>query len=414
MKVANAELIDIQTKLNEELKTITAKLQTVKSKTNDINKLESFQGKAASAAKAYFQSVHVKSVDELEQTIKRLRENYDKVLTEFVNTVDNSSTAVITDDYLNQLNSRVLTIKNGILDTHEEGKQVIQSVSDIVPLSSPNITKFETSVDTSQKYVTRVNKELSDFDKSALKIIEDSQQAVGQIQSKISMQTMNRLMGIYSFADQINLIQQSDNEKNDLSVDSEGNSKKQSGGISMGASMFLTFMTGIKAENYLKLPSQFYIHSKLDKKTRNLLKSNGTYLFSKEVYRNFNNKLSFGMYKYNSKELMNLFKQHKTKALNKDILKGLTQGWVPFGTERGKLAMSREFDKLYGLDKYRELQKLTTLGKAKKATTIFADEFVLNKVRATTEWKNPNVAFENTKQSLKSTVTDFKAQKSTW
>ena len=199
-------------------------------------------------------------------------------------------------------------------------------------------------------------------------------------------------------------------KKMDISVDSEGNSKKQSGGISMGASMFLTFMTGIKAENYLKLPSQFYIHSKLDKKTRNLLKSNGTYLFTKEVYRKFNNKLSFGMYKYNSKELMNLFKQHKTKALNKDTLKGLTQGWVPFGTERGKLAMSREFDKLYGLDKYRELQKLTTLGKAKKAATIFADEFVLNKVRATTEWKNPNVAFENTKQSLKSTVTDFKAQ----
>ena len=45
MKVANVELIDIQTKLNEELKTITAKLQTVKSKTNDINKLDHSKGK---------------------------------------------------------------------------------------------------------------------------------------------------------------------------------------------------------------------------------------------------------------------------------------------------------------------------------------------------------------------------------
>lgn len=72
--------------------------------------------------------------------------------------------------------------------------------------------------------------------------------------------------------------------------------------------------------------------------------------------------------------------------------------------------MSREFDKLYGLDKYRELQKLPALGRAKIAFTTFADEFVLNKVRATTEWKNPKVAFENTKQSVKSATTDFKAQ----
>ncbi|WP_172372763.1 T7SS effector LXG polymorphic toxin [Sporosarcina jiandibaonis] len=410
MKIAIVELIDIQTKLHEELKMITAKLQIVKSKTNDINKLASFQGKTATAAKAYFQSVHVNSLDELEQTINRLRKNYDKVLIEFANTIDNSSTAVITDDYLNQLNKNVVTIQNGILDTHEEGKQVIQNVSDIVPLPNPNITSFKKSVDTSQKYVTSVNKKLNEFDKSALKIIEDSQEAVGQIQSKIGVQTLNRLMGIHSYADQINLIQRNNNEINELSLDSEGDSKKQSKGIYLGAGLFLDFMTNIDSENYLKLPSQLYIHSKLDKKTRSLLKSKGTYLFTKEAYRMINNKLSFGMYKYNSKELMNLFKQHQTKALNKDTLKGLTQGWEPYGTERGKLAMSKEFDKLYGLDKYRELQKLTKLGKAKTAVTTFADEFVLNKVRATTEWKNPKVAFENTKQSVKSAITDFKAQ----
>ena len=37
-----------------EFKNISAKLQTIKNKTNGISKIESFQGKTASAAKSLF------------------------------------------------------------------------------------------------------------------------------------------------------------------------------------------------------------------------------------------------------------------------------------------------------------------------------------------------------------------------
>lgn len=385
------ELIDIKSVLTKELDNISNKLQIVKSEITNIGKLESFKGKAAASAKVYFQSVHVQSIDELEQVIDHLKNNYESVLKEFKDTVDNSSKAIIYDEYLNDLNKKVLIIKNDTLNAHEDGKQIIQEVSDIVSISNPDITSFEASVDNSQKYVARVNEKLSDFDKRALNIIKESQQAVKQLQSKVNMQKINRSVGIFTYADQ-------------------GSIPFKGSDITLGSAV-RTFLTGIKSEDYFKLPSQFKIYHESKKAGISLTASTnkGIYLFTKEGYRVANNQLSFGMYKYNTKELVGYLKKRMNKS-NKDSLKKLVQSREPYGKERGKLAASREFEKLYGLDKYHELQKLPIKKKLKKAGTMFLDERIGDKLKATSRgiksWKNMEVALRDAKSSLK----DFKAQ----
>lgn len=404
------ELIDIKSELTKELDNISNKLQIVRSKITNIGKLESFKGKAAASAKVYFQSVHVQSIDELEQVIDHLKNNYESVLKEFKDTVDNSSKAIIYDEYLNDLNKKVLVIKNDTLNAHEDGKQIIQEISDIVSISNPNITSFETSVDNSQKYVAKVNERLNDFDNRALNIIKESQQAVEQLQSKVNMHKVNCSVGIFAYADQGNI--------------------PFKGSDITGGSAARTFLTGIKSEEYLKLASQFKIlikskiadkplivaKSKKGKKTLRFGKSNkkppknkDIYLFTKDEYRVMNNQLSFGMYKYNTKDLVGYLKRGMDKSNNDSLMK-LVKSREPYGKERGKLAMNREFEKLFGLDKYKELRNLTPKGKTTKAVTMLWDELIGDKLKATSRgiklWKNPKVAFENGGSFLD----DFKAQ----
>lgn len=179
----------------------------------------------------------------------------------------------------------------------------------------------------------------------------------------------------------------------------------QSTGIPLGYGLLVGYFDDIKKENLLKIPAKLYIYANNKRELGNILKNKQGYSFKLENYRKYNNLLSPEMYKYNSRELLKHLKEHKTKAFTKENLKVLTKGWEPFGTERGKLAMSQEFDKLYGMDKYREFQKLSPL---KKTTTILTNELIGDKIKSVKEWTDPKAAFANTTDKIKTSIDDFK------
>jgi hypothetical protein len=139
------------------------------------------------------------------------------------------------------------------------------------------------------------------------------------------------------------------------------------------------------------------------------LKNLGSHALTKEQYRNLNNLLlNTTLYKFQVKEFMHHLGKFKTKAFTKDNYKILRNSLEVYGKERGKLAMLREYDKLFGLEKYRKFIKLSASKKVIRMATTFGDEFAGKKYKATKKtikslpnWKNPKIAYKNATESFK-------------
>ncbi|MED4943170.1 hypothetical protein P9756_14115, partial [Heyndrickxia coagulans] len=73
--------------------------------------------------------------------------------------------------------------------------------------------------------------------------------------------------------------------------------------------------------------------------------------------------------------------KYKGKAFSKENFNHLLESIETFGRERGKLAMKKEFENLYGIDKFREMKKLSPIKKAVKISTTFVDEFAEKNIK---------------------------------
>ena len=403
MKVAMGELLGLQLELNNNVKNITAKLDTIKQKTNNISKLHSFQGETATSTKKYFQVVHGHTIEDLQQTAQHLEKNYSKIITTFQQMVDHSSSAIITKEYLLDLNKDMKTFEKDVTDTHHEGEQIITSVSDIIALQVPSISTFNDNVGYSKKHVTEVNEKFQHFDQKAMNIVQNTKQEVDNVMKKIAEYAANSLAGS-SKLPQLN-------PKNFGKVDQNGEFELATMLIAMvaGSKSFTKVLKNInKANTMMTAAAQLYTYFKLDEKSRGILRKKGLHGFTKEQYRTFNNLLSTTLYKFKTKEFMHHLGEFKTKAFTEDNYKVLRDSIEAYGKERGKLAMLREYDKLFGLEKYRQFKELSISKKSLKLATTFGDELVGKNYKTTKKaieslpnWKNPKIAYKNVAESFR-------------
>lgn len=403
MKIAMEELLDLQLDLHNSVKSITAKLDTLKQKTNNISKIHSFQGETADTTKHYFQNVHGQTIIVLQETARHILKNYTEITKTFQQMVDADSAAILTKEYLLDLDKEVKTIETGMLDTHHEGEQIITSVSDIISLQVPAISPFIDNVDNSEKHIQDVNERFHRFDQKGLQIVNDSKQDVEKVMQKIIQLTANSIASSNHFpkvnSKDIGKVQQPDDIK--LAT--------MAVGMLVGMKSFEKVLKNInKANTMMTAAAQLYTYYKLDEKSRDILKKEGIHGFTKEQYRNFNNIISTTFYKFKAKEFIHHLGEFKTKAFAEDNYKFLRDSLDVYGKERGKLAMLREYDKLFGLEKYRQFKNLTISKKTIKLATTFGDEFVGKAYKSTKKtikslpsWKNPKIAYKNAAESFK-------------
>lgn len=404
MKIAMEELLDLQLDLHNSVKSITAKLDTLKQKTDNISKIHSFQGETADTTKQYFKNVHGQTIIDLQETARLILKNYTEITKTFQQMVDADSAAILTKEYLLDLDKEVKTIETGMLDTHHEGEQIITSVSDIISLQVPAISPFIDNVDNSEKHIEEVNERFHRFDQRGLQIVNDSKQDVEKVMQKIIQLTANSLSSSNHFpkvsSKEIGKVQQPDDIKlTTMAI-----------GLLAGMKSFEKVLKNInKANTMLTAAAQLYTYYKLDEASRRTLKNLGLHTLTKEQYRNFNNVLSkTTLYKFKAKEFMEHIGEFKTKAFTAENYKALKKSLDVYGKERGKLAMIREYDKLFGLEKYRKFINLSPPKKVIKMATTFGDEFVGKTYKSTKKtikslpsWKNPKTAYKNAAESFK-------------
>lgn len=400
MKIAMEELLDLQFDLKSSVKNITAKLDTVKQKTNNISKMHSFQGVTADTTKQYFQNVHGQIIMDLQETARHVLENYSKMIYTFQQMVDVDSNAILTKEYLTDLNKEVKTLENSMKDIHHEGQQIITSVSDIISLQLPVISMFIDNVGNSEKYIQDVKERFHHFNQKGLQIVNDSKQDVEKVMQKIRQLTTNSIVSSNNFPKL--------NSKDIENIQIEW--ATMTVGMLAGMKSFEKVLKNInKANTLMTAAAQLYIYFNLDEASRRKLKNLGSHALTKEQYRNLNNLLlNTTLYKFKVKEFMHHLGEFKTKAFTKDNYKILRNSLEVYGKERGKLAMLREYDKLFGLEKYRKFIKLSASKKVIRMATTFGDEFAGKKYKATKKtikslpnWKNPKIAYKNATESFK-------------
>ncbi|RIJ63201.1 T7SS effector LXG polymorphic toxin [Rummeliibacillus sp. POC4] len=404
MKIAMEELLELQLDLHNSVKSITAKLDTLKQKTDNISKIHSFQGETADTTKQYFKNVHGQTIIDLEETARLVLKNYSEVIKTFQQIVDADSAAILTKEYLLDLDKEVKTIETGMLDTHHEGEQILTSVSDIISLQVPPISHFIDNVDNSEKHIEEVKERFHRFDQRGLQIVKDSKQDVEKVMQKIIQLTANSIASSNHFPNvnskDIGKVQKPDDIK----------FATMAVGLLAGMKSFDKVLKNInKANTMMTATAQLYTYYKLDEASRRILKNSGIHALTKEQYRNLNNILSkTTLYKFKVKEFMKHLGEFKTKAFTEENYKALKNSLDVYGKERGKLALMQEYDKLFGLEKYRETLKLSPSKRVLKMATTFGDEFVGKTYKSTKKtikslpsWKNPKIAYKNAAESFK-------------
>ncbi|MED4320741.1 T7SS effector LXG polymorphic toxin [Weizmannia sp. CD-2023] len=410
MKVEFEELLNLQKEIDKSTKEMVAKLETARQKCNAISRLNSFKGKAADSAKRYFNATHGEIIESLVSAARQVEQRYNQIISEFAGTVDGSGNAVIHSDYLDDLGRKTRTLRNGMMDIHHEGAQILHGISDIVSIPTPDLDHFMESAEASRKFADEVNEKLHTFDRKALQIVKESRHDVDRAMKKLMEAGERSLTGSSSHS----------NTNAEFSKNHQGLEGK--------ALLFIVLANAYKGfkriSDYLNKTdsvsnhmAQLYIYFKLmNKSERKMLKEGNPHAFhfTKEEYRKFNNYLNLTLFKFNDKKFMNHLKKYKFKAFTKENIQELVSSLEVFGKERGKLAMIKEFDKLYGFPKYREFKELSLKAKAVKAATIFEEELVGKKIKAVKktikripEWKNPKVAYTNIVNEFKDSTKEL-------
>lgn len=390
------EIVSLKEDFSKYATELTAKVQTLRTKTLAINKLNSFDGATANAAKAYFTKVHGELLQELEETMKHIEKNLTKIVNEF-QSVDRSQSAIIKENYLQTLRKNVQIIDQEVLDIHSSEKMTIQKISDIVALSPYKIHTFSSSIHESKRFLQQTIEDLYQFDQRALKIAKNSEEQVSIFINKMSRQQLERLASM--------------SRKINISRINKGEESSLSDLINDGISSLRHILAGLSTtDKWLTTFYQCSVLFQMNKHQRRELIKTGRHALTLAQYRRFNNMLRFSPYKMSTKEFLRYYRDKKAKRFPKGRLETFKRLVIPYGKNRGKLAMMKEFDRLYGLEKYQKFKSLKT--KPAKVTSIgktFYDEIVGNKIKTT---KNivKNSSWNKPETFLKSVADEFQVK----
>lgn len=119
-----SEIVALREQFSSYANELTAKLNLLKTKILAVNKLDSFQGEAANAAKAYFTTVHGELIQDFEEAVKQMERNLTTITNEFHQVVDRSQSAIIKESYLQEMTQHITTVDQEVLDIHHDEQTI--------------------------------------------------------------------------------------------------------------------------------------------------------------------------------------------------------------------------------------------------------------------------------------------------
>lgn len=385
-----SEIVALREQFSSYANELTAKLNLLKTKILAVNKLDSFQGEAANAAKAYFTTVHGELIQDFEEAVKQMERNLTTITNEFHQVVDRSQSAIIKESYLQEMTQHITTVDQEVLDIHHDEQTIHQKISDIVALNAYQIQLFSSSVHESKRFLQQLMQDLHQFDDQALRKVKNSDDQLTSLKDKLNERKANRIKILTGNITALDL--------NDVE------NKSLSDMFGEGLSSLRHILAGLNTTD--KRLTALYQTAVLLQR-RHFLRT-GLHSMTLAQYRRFNNMLRFSPYKISTKEFLWQFRDSKMKGFPKGKMEPFKRLIIPFGKNRGKQAMINEFNRIYGLDKYRQFKNLkSNKAKAASMAKTFYDKALGDKITTSknivknTNWNKPKTFFKSVADEIK-------------
>ncbi|SDO99306.1 LXG domain of WXG superfamily protein [Streptococcus equinus] len=168
------ELNKAADKLEQEAGKLESQLDTAKNSVNKIITSEALTGKTGQAIYHQLNNVDAAIIVGLEDTTKLLASDLYSLISEFQSSIgESSATAVLDEDYLNQLKDNLNNFKNqhGEQETNISG--IYSSISDLISLSGPTST-YDADSDTASQLLTNTIDKVTSFDSAGSELSSES------------------------------------------------------------------------------------------------------------------------------------------------------------------------------------------------------------------------------------------------
>lgn len=160
------ELHKAANKLNQEASRIETQLTDAKNSVNKIITSEALQGKTGQAIYQQLNNVDAAVLVGLADTSKVLASEFSSLLSSFHSSVgETSNSAILDEDYLNQLKDNLNNFKNQHGAQEENISSIYASISDLISLSGPK-SNYDADSDTASQLLSTTIDKVTSFDSS--------------------------------------------------------------------------------------------------------------------------------------------------------------------------------------------------------------------------------------------------------
>lgn len=157
------EVNELQKRFQTSADELNQYFETLLGKIDDLNQLNSFQGKAADEIKRYFSRVHGTTIAGFQIAAEELKNEFQKAIEIFNSTVDSDSDTKIYGNYLDNVKKKINGYSNEFDRSNEEAKQTISTIADIVPIQYPSSSGISEGIQKSQKEVSETLEKLETY-----------------------------------------------------------------------------------------------------------------------------------------------------------------------------------------------------------------------------------------------------------
>ena len=160
------ELHKAANKLNQEASRIETQLTDAKNSVNKIITSEALQGKTGQAIYQQLNNVDAAVLVGLADTSKVLASEFSSLLSSFHSSIgETSNSAILDEDYLNQLKDNLNNFKNQHGAQEENISSIYASISDLISLSGPQ-SNYNADSDTANQLLSTTIDKVTSFDSS--------------------------------------------------------------------------------------------------------------------------------------------------------------------------------------------------------------------------------------------------------
>lgn len=185
-KVDITEVIEFSTDLETTATDLKVSLGQTAESIDKLIAMQSFSGKTASAAKAYFNEVHQTLLKSFENLFATLDEHVKDHLNAFQSGVDSSEFAMIKSDYLKHTEKIVKDDYGSLSEEQDSIDEIIANVSDISSVNAPSMMFFKRDYESAIEVITALKEDLETYTGRERQGVSELEELLYHIESIIS------------------------------------------------------------------------------------------------------------------------------------------------------------------------------------------------------------------------------------